>query len=130
MGIETPTGARYMIQRRYKEFENLHKGLKVRFGKSGKPLPELPPKYNIFGKTPIQQREQGLEKYMKELFHYPNIGDSFLFRKFTNQDPRASKISFVDRDIEEGGNSIKGESPEILMRAMSKDNRSGAASQN
>ena len=74
------------FRKTFKDFENLDKGLQIRFQNRSEishKLPTLPPKHNEFlNKTSINFRLAGLEKYLNELFKYPKIGDSFVFRKF------------------------------------------------
>ena len=76
---------RYSLLRRYKEFDMLYQALLTRFSHAPTKLPELPPKYTTFSnKTTVDFRQQGLERFINNLFNYPNIGDSFAFRKFIN----------------------------------------------
>jgi len=76
---------RYSLLRRYKEFDMLYQALQTRFSHAPAKLPELPPKYTTFSnKTTVDFRQQGLERFINSLFNYPNIGDSFAFRKFIN----------------------------------------------
>jgi len=76
---------KYSLYRRFKEFDQLHQSLLKRFASSQVDLPNLPPKYTTFSnKTTVDSRQQGLQTYLNELFHVPNIGDSFAFRKFVS----------------------------------------------
>ena len=112
----------YNLYRRFKEFDELHQALEKRFLDPAKKLPELPSKYNAFSnKTTVDFRQQGLESYLNQLFAYPNIGDSFAFRKFINfKRPVDSFITAKEADRQIGNSSIEREPEEISNIAIEK----------
>eukprot|EP01017_Pseudomicrothorax_dubius_P041555 TRINITY_DN6659_c0_g4_i1.p1 TRINITY_DN6659_c0_g4~~TRINITY_DN6659_c0_g4_i1.p1 ORF type:complete len:108 (+),score=34.48 TRINITY_DN6659_c0_g4_i1:126-449(+) len=71
-----------MIQKRFREFVELNETLKKRFADRKEELPELPPKTTLLGKTPLDDRQAGIERYLNGLLKIPVIGESYVFRKF------------------------------------------------
>ena len=76
----------YRLNRRYKEFDQLHAELRHKFHKLAKDLPPLPSKVsylNILSSgNKLSQREGKLDTFLKELMKYPNIFQTVAFRKF------------------------------------------------
>jgi hypothetical protein len=88
----------YTIFRRFKEFDHLHKGLKQKFAKFMKPLPELPEKLGYLKLLGAKndQRQMKLESYLQALCEYPGMFHTINFRKFIELD--TSKIdSFLSK---------------------------------
>lgn len=82
---------RYKVYRRFKEFDHLHNELKHKFQKNTKQLPELPSKMaylNILNVNHVDQRQEKLSMYMKQLADYPSIFQTVSFRKFIALDTR------------------------------------------
>lgn len=82
---------RYKVYRRFKEFDHLHNELKHKFQKNTKQLPELPSKMaylNILNANHVDQRQEKLQIYLKQLVQYPGIFQTVSFRKFIALDTR------------------------------------------
>ena len=75
----------YHVNRRYREFVNLHNTLKKKFKNYKKPLPEIPPKLH-FGNN--EKRQYKLENYLRLIVEYPDIFDCVCFRKFLGVEPK------------------------------------------
>lgn len=86
---------RYRIFRRFREFDHLHSELKHKFQKNIKPLPELPGKMvylNILSSHKMEQRQEKLQVYLKQLVDYPGIFNTVCFRKFIELDTRKMEL--------------------------------------
>ena len=82
---------RFKVYRRFKEFDHLHAELKHKFQKNVKQLPELPGKMaylNILNANHLDQRQEKLQIYIKQLAEYPGIFQTACFRKFIALDTR------------------------------------------
>lgn len=82
---------RYKVYRRFKEFDHLNIELKHKFQKNVKQLPELPGKMaylNILNVHHLDQRQEKLQIYIKQLAEYPGIFQTVCFRKFIALDTR------------------------------------------
>lgn len=81
--------ASYKIFRRYKEFDSLFHELKLKFKKSNKKVPELPPKHsylNPLGSDNTEKRQFKLNTFLTDLLAYPDIWNNTCFRKFLHFD--------------------------------------------
>ena len=88
--MQAPNSNKYVLYKRFADFEELHKALIIKFGKSisGK-LPSLPQKFNAyFGQTSVEYRMSALQVYFNELFKFPKIGESYAFRTFLEMPKR------------------------------------------
>lgn len=86
---------RYKICRRFREFDHLHTELKHKFQKNTRPLPELPGKMvylNILNSHKLEQRQEKLQVYLKQLVDYPGIFNTVCFRKFIELDTRQMEL--------------------------------------
>lgn len=86
---------RYKVYRRFKEFDHLHNELKHKFQKNVKQLPDLPSKMaylNILNVHNMDQRQEKLQIYLKQLVQYPGIFQTVSFRKFIALDTRKIEL--------------------------------------
>lgn len=86
---------RYRIFRRFREFDHLHSELKHKFQKNKSPLPELPGKMaylNILSTNKMDQRQEKLHRYLRQLADYPQIFHAVCFRKFIALDTRRTEF--------------------------------------
>jgi PX domain len=87
---------RYRLFRRFREFDHLNSDLKHKFQKNKRPLPELPGKMaylNILSlNNKMDQRQEKLHNYLRQLADYPNIFHTVCFRKFIALDTRRIEL--------------------------------------
>ncbi|XP_066917231.1 sorting nexin-20-like [Clytia hemisphaerica] len=85
--METPglDADKAIIERRYNEFNALHKGLRKEFPKVMKNVPHFPRK-KFFGssllKNLVEDRCRLFEKYLRYLYHQEGVAESKAFQKF------------------------------------------------
>lgn len=92
----------YTIQRRFREFSNMHRIIKRKFKNYKQPLPELPTKVSILGKVDSDTRQYKLRNYLKLLISYPDIFDDIAFRKFMQMEPEKFKEFKLDKGLIHG----------------------------
>ncbi|KRX05547.1 Phox homologous domain [Pseudocohnilembus persalinus] len=117
-----------ILEKRYRQFDDLNDSLKIRYTnhKQQKPelykdiqFPEFPPKLSAFGfKTSTKHREEKLVEYLNALFQLPEIGQSYVFINFVQiplqqQQNRSKKVSKEDNNLKLLNNKPKTSSEEI-----------------
>ena len=82
----------HIVGRRFREFANLNDVLKKKFASYIQDLPEFPSRFTPF--TPIDMRQEQLERYLSKLVEYPDIFEVLYFRKFIGLETRLLKENY------------------------------------